>query len=132
MFAGLFAFSARAKQVTRVGVNKFTFCEVIDTEPKMRLAVVKSRVFDQLRLKPCTFEVEGISWVQFKDHFGTGHHHHCGRPCVIRPVPKHIDRSLRQKSKQARQSLNEATLDALSKGLGLADVPPCKFRCPKG
>jgi hypothetical protein len=43
---------------------------------------------------------------------------------TIRQVPKHIDRSLRQKSKKARQSLNEAAIDALSKGLGLADVRP--------
>ena len=42
---------------------------------------------------------------------------------TIRQVPKHVDSSLRQKSKQARQSLNEAALAALSKGLGLTDVP---------
>ena len=44
---------------------------------------------------------------------------------TIRQIPKHIDRSLRQKSKQSRQSLNEAAIDALTKGLGLADVRPC-------
>ena len=43
---------------------------------------------------------------------------------TIRQVPEHIDRSLRQKSKQAHQSLNEAAITALSKGLGLADAPP--------
>jgi hypothetical protein len=43
---------------------------------------------------------------------------------TIRQVPKHIDRSLRQKSKQTGQSLNEAAIAALSKGLGLAEVHP--------
>ena len=43
---------------------------------------------------------------------------------TIRQVPKHIDRSLRQKSQQAGQSLNEAAIDALGKGLGLADDSP--------
>jgi hypothetical protein len=43
---------------------------------------------------------------------------------TIRQVPEQIDRSLRQKSKQARQSLNEAAIDALSKGLGLAEDAP--------
>lgn len=43
---------------------------------------------------------------------------------TIRQVPRHIDRSLRQKSKQAGQSLNETAIDALSKGLGLAELSP--------
>ncbi len=43
---------------------------------------------------------------------------------TIRQVPAHIDRSLRQKSKQAGQSLNETAIRALSMGLGLADTPP--------
>ena len=43
---------------------------------------------------------------------------------TIRQVPVHLDRSLRQKSKQARQSLNEAAIAALTKGLGLADEKP--------
>lgn len=40
---------------------------------------------------------------------------------TIRQVPARIDRSLRAKSKQSRQSLNEAVIDALGKGLGLTD-----------
>jgi hypothetical protein len=44
---------------------------------------------------------------------------------TIRQVPVRIDRSLRQKSKQARQSLNEAAIDALNKGLGLAEERFC-------
>ena len=43
---------------------------------------------------------------------------------TIRQVPARIDRSLRQKSKQAGQSLNEAVIDALGKGLGLGDERP--------
>jgi hypothetical protein len=42
---------------------------------------------------------------------------------TIRQVPTRIDRLLRQKSKQAGQSLNEAAIAALTKGLGLADEP---------
>lgn len=44
---------------------------------------------------------------------------------TIRQVPARIDRSLRQQSKQAGQSLNEAAIVALTKGLGLAGEPPC-------
>ena len=40
---------------------------------------------------------------------------------TLRQVPARVDRSLRQKSKQSGKSLNEAAIDALSKGLGLAD-----------
>lgn len=40
---------------------------------------------------------------------------------TLRQVPTHVDRSLRQKSKQSRKSLNEAAVEALAKGLGLAD-----------
>ena len=40
---------------------------------------------------------------------------------TLRQVPARVDRSLRQKSKQSRKSLNEAAIDALTKGLGLAD-----------
>src|ERR1043166_5056557 len=40
---------------------------------------------------------------------------------TIRQVPARIDRSLRQKSKQARQSLNESAIDSLTKEVGLAD-----------
>ena len=44
---------------------------------------------------------------------------------TIRAVPANVDRCLRQKSKQARQSLNEAAIDALKKGLGLAEEELC-------
>jgi hypothetical protein len=40
---------------------------------------------------------------------------------TLRQVPARVDRSLRQKSKQSGKSLNEAAIEALSKGLGLAD-----------
>ena len=40
---------------------------------------------------------------------------------TIRQVPARVDRSLRQKSKQSGQSLNEAAIEALAKGLGLAE-----------
>lgn len=43
---------------------------------------------------------------------------------TLRQVPARIDRSLRQKSRQAGLSLNEAAIDALSKGLGLEDERP--------
>jgi hypothetical protein len=43
---------------------------------------------------------------------------------TLRQVPPHIDRSLRQKSKQAGLSLNETAIDVLSKGLGLGDERP--------
>lgn len=42
---------------------------------------------------------------------------------TIRQVPAHLDRSLRRRSKEAGQSLNEAAIEALSRGLGLAEVP---------
>jgi len=42
---------------------------------------------------------------------------------TIRQVPARVDRCLRQKSKQSRQSLNEAAIEALTKGLGLAEEP---------
>jgi hypothetical protein len=42
---------------------------------------------------------------------------------TLRQVPTRVDRSLRQKSKQSRKSLNEAAIEALAKGLGLADEP---------
>jgi len=40
---------------------------------------------------------------------------------TLRQVPARVDRSLRQKSKQSGQSLNEAAIEALAKGLGLAE-----------
>lgn len=40
---------------------------------------------------------------------------------TLRKVPGFVDRSLRQKSKLFRKSLNAAAIDALAKGLGLAD-----------
>ena len=43
---------------------------------------------------------------------------------TIRQVPAPLDRSLREKSKQAGQSLNEAAIEAMSRGLGLAEAPP--------
>ena len=43
---------------------------------------------------------------------------------TIRQVPATVDRSLRRKSRQSRQSLNEAALEALAKGLGLAEERP--------
>jgi len=43
---------------------------------------------------------------------------------TVRRVPPHVDRSLRQKSKQSRQSLNETLIEALTTGLGLAEEPP--------
>ena len=43
---------------------------------------------------------------------------------TIRQVPAHVVRSLRRKSKQSRQSLNETAIEALTKGLGLADERP--------
>jgi len=58
MFAGPFAFRPRANGFFRNGVIKFTFCEVIDTAPKMPPLAVKSRDFHQLRVKPRLFEVE--------------------------------------------------------------------------
>ena len=42
---------------------------------------------------------------------------------TIRQVPARVDRSLRQQSKQSGHSLNEAALEALAKGLGLAEEP---------
>lgn len=43
---------------------------------------------------------------------------------TIRQVPAKVDRSLRQRSQQAGQSLNEAAIAALTRGLGLADDRP--------
>jgi hypothetical protein len=43
---------------------------------------------------------------------------------TIRQVPANLDRSLRQRSRQAGQSLNEAAIAALTRGLGLADERP--------
>ena len=43
---------------------------------------------------------------------------------TIRQVPATVDRSLRQKSERTRQSLNEAAIEALTKGLGLGDERP--------
>ena len=43
---------------------------------------------------------------------------------TIRQVPATVDRSLRRKSRQSRQSLNEAALEALARGLGLAEERP--------
>ena len=43
---------------------------------------------------------------------------------TIRRVPARVDRSLRQKSKQSRQSLNEAAIEALAAGLGLGEDRP--------
>ena len=43
---------------------------------------------------------------------------------TIRQVPAHLDRSLRQRSKEAGQSLNEAAIEALRRGLGLAEARP--------
>jgi hypothetical protein len=44
---------------------------------------------------------------------------------TIRQVPEKVDRSLRRQCKQAGQSLNEAAIIALTKGLGLAEASPC-------
>jgi hypothetical protein len=60
MFAGLFASSPCANRAFCLGVNKFTFCEVIDTAPKMRPAAVKSTVFHHQRPKPRIFEVKHL------------------------------------------------------------------------
>lgn len=43
---------------------------------------------------------------------------------TLRQVPACIDRSLRDKSRQAGLSLNEAAIEALGKGLGLGDEKP--------
>jgi hypothetical protein len=43
---------------------------------------------------------------------------------TLRQVPSRIDRSLREQSKRAGQSLNEAAIAALTRGLGLADERP--------
>jgi hypothetical protein len=43
---------------------------------------------------------------------------------TIRQVPAQLDRSLRQRSKEAGQSLNEAAIAAMSRGLGLTEAPP--------
>jgi hypothetical protein len=43
---------------------------------------------------------------------------------TIRQVPAHLDRSLRRRSKESGQSLNETAIEALSRGLGLSETPP--------
>ena len=43
---------------------------------------------------------------------------------TVRQVPPNVDRSLRQKSKHSRQSLNETIIQALTMGLGLTEEPP--------
>ena len=40
---------------------------------------------------------------------------------TLRQVPKRVDSVLRQRSRLSQRSLNEEALDALSRGLGLAD-----------
>ena len=61
MFSSPFALPARANRLSRAGVNKFTFCDVIDTDPKLPSGPVKSTVFRRQRFKPCIFEVQGFS-----------------------------------------------------------------------
>jgi hypothetical protein len=43
---------------------------------------------------------------------------------TIRQVPATVDRSLRRKSRQSGLSLNATALEALTKGLGLAEERP--------
>ena len=40
---------------------------------------------------------------------------------TLRQVPKRVDEALRHRSKRSRRSLNEEALQALSRGLGVAD-----------
>jgi hypothetical protein len=40
---------------------------------------------------------------------------------TIRGVPKALDSALRERARASRKSLNEATIDALAEGSGLAD-----------
>ena len=40
---------------------------------------------------------------------------------TIRQVPKRVDAVLRQRSRRSHRSLNEEALDALSRGLGVAE-----------
>jgi len=47
---------------------------------------------------------------------------------TIRQVPKAVDKALRVKAKREKKSLNEAALEALKTGLGVADGPSKKVR----
>ncbi len=42
---------------------------------------------------------------------------------TLRHVPEHIDRTLREVSAQYGTSMNQAALEALSRGLGVAEPP---------
>ena len=42
---------------------------------------------------------------------------------TIRQVPPQVDRALRQRAREERRSLNAVALEALERGLGLAEVP---------
>lgn len=42
---------------------------------------------------------------------------------TLRGIPPAVDRALRKKARQAGVSLNEAAVDALRAGLGLAEEP---------
>jgi hypothetical protein len=42
---------------------------------------------------------------------------------TIRHIPPALDRALRQKVKREKESLNACVIDALTKGLGMADQP---------
>jgi hypothetical protein len=42
---------------------------------------------------------------------------------IIRGIPTALDAALRQRARATRKSLNEATIEALEEGTGLAGVP---------
>lgn len=42
---------------------------------------------------------------------------------TIRQIPKHVDHALRRESRRRQRSLNQVAIEAMSKGLGLADQP---------
>ena len=42
---------------------------------------------------------------------------------TIRGIPKGINTKIRKKAKEERKSLNKVVIEALSRGLGLTDVP---------
>lgn len=42
---------------------------------------------------------------------------------TIRGIPTRVDKALRQQSRKAGRSLNQVAVDALARGLGVADEP---------
>jgi len=57
------------------------------------------------------------------DREGDGAAHNSAMRYTLRKIPRDVDAALRQRARQEGKSLNQVALEALSRGLGIAQAP---------